>query len=82
MPSFIIANNALVAQCREFHASGEVVRFSAQLCAEKIDASREFNLVNARAGKISNAKKWAAVASRIEDIEIARQINPGEFRVL
>jgi len=81
----IIANNEVVAIIDTVLAPsrrGEAVLYSRLTCAEAINADRSVNLVNARAGKISSAKKWVQRAATIENISIAREVNPGEFQIL
>ena len=77
--SFIISSdNQLIAKVSEVLKSGTQVRFSAHTCAEAIDANREFNLVNAAWGKISNAKKWEKVYMN-SYAGIATMINEGDY---
>ena len=73
-PAYIIADDSLIATVQTDLPAGASVRYSWQRCAEAIDANREFNLVNARRGKISRAKKWAKVPAFDYDAE---EIAPG-----
>lgn len=57
MTSFIIADSQPVA--RLIHAApADACRFGFEKSREALDANVEFNLVNARKGKVSNAAKW------------------------
>ena len=76
---FIIANNSIIAKVSGSAVAGQSVRYSSQRCEEAINASREWNLVNARDGKISNAAKWHKAWNRMEDCRYAVEINPGEY---
>ena len=76
---FIIANNSIVAKISGSAVAGQSVRYSSQRCEEAIDASREWNLVNASYGKLSDATKWHKAWSRVEDCCYAVEINPGEY---
>lgn len=75
-PAYIIADDSLIATVQTDLPAGASVRYSWQRCAEAIDANREFNLVNARRGKISRAKTWQK-----NDLyaDSGVEINPGEF---
>lgn len=57
--SYIIRNNEFIAETNKHYKSGTSVLYSFKRCFENIDTSRDFNLVNAQLGKISNAKKWS-----------------------
>ena len=70
-PAYIIADDSLIATVQTDLPAGASVRYSWQRCAEAIDANREFNLVNARRGKISRAKKWAKLRACYDAEEIA-----------
>ena len=83
---FIIANNSIIAKIdADAKANaGESVKFSRQRCEEAINAGREWNLVNASYGKISDAAKWHKAWGRMcgeEQCEhgSAVEINPGEY---
>lgn len=80
--SYIIntRTNEIVAVTSASAAAGEC-SYSFNRTAEAIDASREFNLVNASTGKISNAKKWDAAYKKMQDCPVATQINASEFFV-
>lgn len=84
--TFIIANNQIVAKVKTTVAPGTTVRYSTQRTAEAIDAAREWNLVNASTGKISDAAKWhrqwdAMCAEEQGDHGTGEEINPGEFYI-
>jgi len=57
------------------------IRYGFASVREEIDAKRELNLVNARAGKISTAKKWADWEHTHEPLPVAKEINPGQFLI-
>ena len=76
---FIIANNSIIAKISDASQVGESVKFSSQRCEAAINASRAWNLVNARNGKISDAAKWHKVWDRMADCRYAVEINPGEY---
>ena len=81
--SYIIntAGTELIAQTSEKLESGLVVQYAWRKAPEEIDATREANLVNAQHGKISNAKKWAAVERRLGFQVLAVKINQREFHL-
>ena len=81
--SYIIANGNIVAKINAELASGTEVTFSRQRCEEAINASREWNLVNANRGKIGNGAAWDRKWQRmcVEQCDFATEINPGEFFV-
>lgn len=79
--SYIIKNNAIIAKTSEALKSGAVVEYAFHTCKEEINADREFNLVNAKTAKISNAKKWDAEYKKSDDQLTASEINPGEFLI-
>lgn len=63
--SFIISrSDELVATTSETIKSGKAVRYGFETCQEGLDANYDSRLVNAKPGKISNAKKWQAIANR------------------
>lgn len=76
--SYIVAGNTLIARIPARH-SGEVVKFASTASAEALNANRDKNLVNARSGMVSNAKKWVVVYAKTEKVTSAIEINPGEF---
>ena len=73
--SFLIKDNKLIAKVAD-RESGDVM-FSYVKTEEDIDANREFNLVNAQHGKISNAKKW----EKSECFDLGKEINDDEYFV-
>lgn len=75
--AYIVKNNEVIATVNTELKSGVRVEYAHSKCAESIDASREFNLVNSSYGKISRAKKWDK-----EHVEShAVEINSNEFFV-
>lgn len=80
--SFIIINGNLIAKTEEKIKSGTMVSFSYQRTKEKINASRQWNLLNSRMGKISNAKKLDKKYLESEGVFNAQQINYLEFLLL
>lgn len=63
--SFIINKSGeLVATTAETIKSGKAVSYGFETCKEALNANFESRLVNAKPGKISNAKKWQAIANR------------------
>jgi len=73
--SYLISNGQLICTVSD-RKSGDVI-FSYSKVYENLDANREFNLVNAKDGKISNAKKWRFV----DVIDIGVEINKDEYYV-
>jgi len=59
--SYIIYKGELIAKTDEYLKSGSTVEFSHTLTKERINANREYQLVNADYAKISNAKKWEKI---------------------
>ncbi len=76
--AYIIKNDTLIASVNTDLKNGSSVCYAYNKCEEAIDASRDFNLVNARIGKISRAKKWA---KKSWEVESAIEINKGEFLI-
>jgi len=79
--AYIIANDEVVAQVFTSLRSGASVRWACAKVSEKIDAAREWNLVNAEVGKISRAKKWESIYARTPDECIGVEVNFREFHV-
>lgn len=81
MASYIVnaAGTELIAVTEKNMPSGMAVQYAWEKCNESIDAAREFNLVNASNGKISNAKKWAEIERRNGFEVRATEINDREF---
>ena len=71
--SFLIKDNKVIAKVAD-RESGDVM-FSYVKTKEDIDANREFNLVNAQHGKISNAKKWESA----KYYDFGKEINKDEY---
>lgn len=79
--SYIISNHGeLIAKTEAHLPSAASVRYGQERSREEIDANREYNLVNAKDGKISNAKRWDA-EYRNSEAGMAVELNPGEFLV-
>lgn len=57
--------------------SGKTVQYAFHTTPNALDANREFDLVNPRHGKISNAKRWAGK----EAVGHAKEINKDEFLI-
>lgn len=79
--SYIIANNTIVAKISADLPSGIEVTYSRQRSEEAINASREWNLVNAKNGKIGNGAAWDRKWEKTDGAarDFATEINPGEF---
>lgn len=78
--AFIVAKNEVIAEVETKLLSGEYVRFGYSKTEERIDASREWNLVNAKNGKISRDKKWEKkFCAQKEEMQWGKEINSGEF---
>jgi len=70
---FIVKNGIAVARIIDDYQtlkSGDIVRYSHLRVNENINASRDYNLVNAITGKISTNKKWSDCFNLPEAIEI------------
>ena len=52
------SENEIVAFVKTDLKSGASVKYSTQISKEALNADREFNLINASAGRISKAKKY------------------------
>ena len=78
--AYIIEDGEYIATVKTSLKNGSVVEFSTTSCEESIDAAREKNLVNARAAKISRAKKWDN-SLKLKTETYADEINEGEFLV-
>ena len=57
--------------------SGTLVDYAYEITKEAVNQNREFNLVNARTGKISRAKKYDVQSNY--NLPHASEINPVEF---
>ena len=57
------------------------IQYSYVRVVEEINTNREYSLVNARSGKISNAKKWEKIA-RYSILDSAEEINENEFYII
>lgn len=80
--AYIIAKDfhgeKLIARVDTDLKSGASIEYGHCVCDEAINANRDKNLVNAKIGKISRAKKWDS-----EYVEFfGTEINPGEFQVI
>lgn len=72
--------NELVTYTSKKLKSGERVLVAFDKCKESINASREFNLVNAIECKASNAKKWDKVVPNYY-ADSCVEINENEFYI-
>lgn len=80
MNAYIVKDGEIVCSVKTELKNGTKVIYSWNRCDEKINASREFNLVNARTGKISRAKKYDQYRMEFSSAAcLATEINPGEF---
>jgi len=73
--SYLIANGEVICTVPN-RKSGDVV-FSYCKVEETLNSNREFNLINTRNGKISNAKKW----HKFDVVDIGAEINQDEYYV-
>jgi hypothetical protein len=78
--AYIIKDETIIATVETELKNGELVEFAYQHCEEKINASRAFNLINSKNGKISRARKWSK-QSEYCHLDSAAEINDGEFLV-
>ena len=78
--SYLISGGKLVARTSLELKSGDVVTGSEVIIKERLDASREHNLVNQRYLTVSNAKRW----DKSRPAYYARPINEStdEFQLL
>jgi len=58
MKAYIVQNQVIIAYVNTDLKVFTVVDFSGHRCSESIDANREFNLVNAKSGRIARGAKW------------------------
>lgn len=56
--------------------NGEAIQYAYLKIKEEINANRDFNLVNAKTGKISRNKRFL---DEYDPDSFAKEINPGEF---
>lgn len=80
MTSYILDKYGTVVAIASNPAKSGKCRYAWQACREAIDSRREFNLVNARDGKVSNAKsidKWLYRHDVM--LPFAKEINPGDY---
>ena len=75
--AYIIRNNTVIALVSTELKNGAEVEYSFNSTAEAINADREVNLVNAKWGKISRAKKWAKEYTDSVGVEV----NTAEFLI-
>lgn len=78
--AYIIRNNKFIATIDTDLKNGAEVAYAFNRCEEKINANREWNLVNAKYGKVSRAKKWQKEAALSNETGIS--ISPDEFYIL
>lgn len=76
--SYIIKDNEIIAKTKQYIKSGTIVRFGYCVCDENIDRNRDYNLVNSKVGKISNAKKWDKMSELMHCASIDYSKNCGE----
>ena len=83
MTSYILDNDGMpIAITPTLSEKSGPCRYAFEVCRERIDANRELNLVNARAGKISNAKKWQTwEAKNNTTLPFAAEVAPREYFV-
>lgn len=81
--TFIIADSRPVAYLPPASTTpAGACRYGFQRSAEALDANREWNLVNARKGKISSAAKWQNWGKKNNvELPVAMELNPGEFLI-
>lgn len=79
--AYIIKDGQVIAQAKTALKNGSDVEFSRDSCEEALNASKSVNLVNARWGKISRAKKWDKATER-SFLLSAKEVNEGEFLIL
>ena len=68
-------DNELVARVNTDLKSGTRVKYSTQRCKNALNASIEYNLVNAATGKISRSKKYDEVYRRTEEVRVCEEID-------
>jgi len=78
--AFIVKDGEIKAIVSTDLKNGCVVEYSHFRSKEAINADREYNLVNARKGKISRAKKYMQYRLQCSSIH-GEEINPGEFYI-
>lgn len=78
---FIIRDGSPVARIIGAATSGPC-RYGWERCKEELNANREWNLVNARKGKISNNVKWQEWEARNDVLlPVAEEMNEREFLI-
>lgn len=77
--AYLIKNGNLIATVYTDLKNGTVVEYGYHLCKEKINANRQYNLLNTRSAKISRAQQDE---TQEYYSQLADEINPGEFHVL
>jgi len=76
----IVRNGEVIAAIDTVLKNGTQVTYAYEICEEALDMSREWNLVNKKAAKISRAKKYLSNLI-YQDIDLAKEINEKEFYV-
>jgi hypothetical protein len=74
--AYIIANGKPIAEVATDCKNGAIIRYGYIRVTERINASRDWSLVNAHDAKISRAKRWGSF--QLPD-RTAVEIYPGEF---
>lgn len=77
---YIVSGREVIAMVAGDAKAG-ACRYAYLRCREAIDANREFNLVNARRGRVTSAKWAEKEVALTGDVDLAVELNPGEFFV-
>lgn len=72
--AYIVKNEKLIAIVTTDLKAGTVVQYSSLKCFNRLDANREFDLVNAEVGTISRARKFYNQTKQ-QYIDVAVRIN-------
>ncbi len=78
--AFIISRNRVIATCETELDNNSEIRFAYLVAKEQINANFDYNLVNAKKGKISRAKKWDN--NKNFDVDFASEINHADFHII
>lgn len=79
MTAYIISNTGEPIASIIGEAISGRCRYGFYRCKEEINANREWNIVNSRAGKVSNNKKWEEWEKRWELLPFAVELNPRQY---